>query len=209
MKAFLFVSRGMAAIFDFTVGILVVAVVAHFLSVEPLWWWYVLGSFLAVLPDMDLMPMILTGRNVAFNHHETIMHRPVVIIPIATATAALLGGTFFALVALICVTWHYLHDMREFGGGGIAWAWPYSRLYLSFLGNEQPEDAKMNFETENYLEWLNPTPLSVREFILATILLIVSSQLIFGSIWIGIGVGACLWLGAGAVWGAWSLFRSR
>lgn len=171
-----YIGHFLAACMDFAMGILIVSILGSIFSVEIPLWVYVLGAFLAVLPDMDIILDVLKGSDLqGWDHHLTIMHRPTVILPTVAVIGAFLGfflgsPLFYSLVFILCVFWHYLHDTKGFGGGGIAWLWPVSRMYWGFSGGEIPEEVRTR-EEPFYLEWIKPTALSVRELGFVVIIL--------------------------------------
>jgi hypothetical protein len=175
--AFKYAGHFFAGCMDFAAGVLVVSVVGAVCGVEVPLWAYPLGAFLAVLPDMDIILPVLRASNLlGWDHHQTIMHRPVLVLPTVALLGAVIGfalgnPAFYSLLFFLCVFWHYVHDTRGFGGGGIAWFWPVSRFYWGLFGGEVPEDVR-DRDTPFYFEWLSPTSLSVREFFLAALFLL-------------------------------------
>lgn len=166
-KGFICTGYFFAGCMDFAAGVLIVSILSALFYIEVPLWAYVLGAFLAVLPDMDLMKDLAKVSVKGWDHHRTFMHKPALVIP-ATAIVGVIVGLlagnifFWVSVFVLCVFWHYVHDTKGMGGYGIAWLWPLSVNYWSLRGSERPEDAFTASETW-FLDWIHPTPLSVRE----------------------------------------------
>lgn len=142
-------ANALAGFLDLSMGALIAAATLYSLGVQPGLWHLLIGSVLAVLPDFDIIPAILLGREAAGNHHTTLMHRPLLIIPAAALVAYLVGGQAWGTVALLCVSWHYLHDTPPLSLGGIAWLWPFDYRYWSLWGPKEPHMGHLNHH-----EWL-------------------------------------------------------
>lgn len=155
-------------------GTFIVASAAHIAGFTPTILHLVLGGVLAFLPDFDLIVPILRKRyeNIP-KHHTTLMHRPIVLLPLASTAAFFIGGPFWALVAFICITWHYVHDTKGFGGGGLQWFWPYSKKEWSLSGPERPA-KQIPFRVWLRDNWMHPSELSVREVAIGSLALSVA-----------------------------------
>ncbi len=177
-KAFIYAGHFLAGCEDFAVGILIVSLVSYGNGIVVPLWVYTLGMFLAVLPDMDILFRVLRANDLrGCDHHQTLMHRPVIVLPLITLIGALLGWflgdvSLYVEIFFCCVLWHYVHDTKGFGGGGIAWFWPLSNNFWSFWGSEKPKPAPMDGEPY-YQKWVHPTALSVGEMMIAALALIV------------------------------------
>lgn len=201
MKRLLFFGAiGMAAFLDFAVGTLIVTGIATWWGFTPAFSHLVLGGVLAFLPDFDLIIPILMRRYARIpQHHTTIMHRPLFLIPTSAAAAWILGGPFWTLVAISAVTWHFLHDSKELGGGGIQWAYPFSQRDWGLLGAHRPL-VQMPFTKWIDSKWLHPRAMSVREIFVGIVCLAVS-------VWNAWGMTAALstallfTIGTFAMWG--------
>jgi hypothetical protein len=167
-----FLANGMAAYLDFTIGCLLVVLLAGAFHVELLWWQVLIGGLLALLPDIDIAPTLLLGKSPRFDHRQTIFHRP---LPILAAVAALgywLGAAFWASAAVCLVFYHYLHDIDWNGNRyGVAWFWPFSEHFWGPYGRFMPPN---NLSHETWLKdtWLQPSPQSVTELTIALIALL-------------------------------------
>jgi hypothetical protein len=172
-----YIGHFLAACLDFAAGVFIVATLSAVLQVDVPLWVYPLSAFLAVLPDTDIfLPVLRASDLLGWDHHQTFMHRPLLILPAVTLLGTVIGFLlgnllFYALVFFSCVFWHYVHDTKGMvPEGGIAWAWPFSRYYLSPFGKDVPEQVRHR-ETPFYLEWIHPTVLSVRELFFAVLFL--------------------------------------
>lgn len=196
--------NGMFAILDFTVGIFLVYLLGILLNHEVGMLQLLLGGILTLAPDFDVVYMLLRRGRIYGNHHEYFTHRPIVGIPLAAGLGYLLGGQFWAITAGTCLFWHYLHDTKGFGGGGMAWLWPLTRLYVSPFGVQKPEESVQNNETHGHNEGmcreiLSPTKKSVIEYTIAAALLLYVGWEFFAP-WAGVLVAALLWVFIYSVW---------
>jgi hypothetical protein len=152
------------------------------------------GSLLALLPDyihVGWLWRVMTGRKVTFDHHNTWSHRPVLILPAAALVCGLIGGPLWAFIALLCVSWHFLHDSPPLGDGHLNWGWlPFG------WGTPDPKDR---IDHEEWLvgKWYTNSPRFVVEVVPAVILLFLISVLT-GYTWlivapIGLAVAALYW----------------
>jgi hypothetical protein len=164
--------NALAGYLDLCVGAMIAALTAHFFGAEALWWRLGIGSILAVLPDFDIMFSILAAQKVDSAHHRSPLHRPLLVLPLVGLAAYALGGDYWEATALLCVCWHYIHDTRGFGGGGIMWAWPVSKKYWSLSGAH----ALIHGDHEKWIEekWMRPSTLSIGEVLLGTLALAVA-----------------------------------
>ncbi|MEK7062565.1 MAG: hypothetical protein AAB946_00865, partial [Patescibacteria group bacterium] len=68
---------------------------------------YLIGSFLAVLPDIDVIYLVfMAAKGTRVNHHELITHRPILVIPICVLVCWAIGGKIWGLIGGVCVLWH-------------------------------------------------------------------------------------------------------
>lgn len=119
----------MAGFLDFCMGAYIAQTVLHINNIPWSWWPILVGGFFALLPDVDIAFQILRGR-VEGNHRASLMHMPLLVVPAAVAVAWMFGGSMWALIALLCLLWHYLHDTVE----GVKWCWPLSQNFFCFRG---------------------------------------------------------------------------
>ena len=167
-----------------------------------------LGAFLALLPDIDVVYMLLRKGRMYGSHHMWLTHRPVVLIPLATAAGWFLGGAFWATAAFIAVFWHYVHDTPEICGSGIAWFWPFTDWWWSpRRGLIAPyiTDSSHDRFLQN---WLGPSRVAEAEVYIAAFLLALSLSLIFDPL-AGIVLGLLPILGATIVWVLYHVYGVR
>lgn len=178
IKKALFVAViGMAMFMDFAIGVLIVAVMSLAFGVKTSIWQLTLGGVLALLPDFDLILPLLRRRYEGLGeHHTSLMHRPFFLLPVSVAVAWYLGGPFWASVTFLCVLWHFVHDTKGFGDGGLEWFWPFSKKEWFLFGSEDPVPKPPTVEWLSTL-WLVPSYRSIAEMVLGAI-----------ALWIGIAL---------------------
>lgn len=176
-RGFIYIGHALFACVDLAAGMLIVSVVGFYSGIEIPLFMYAAGALLAVVPDADLLGEIFKAKDLkGWDHHQTLTHKPIIMLPVFTVLGALVGfllGNIFlyAGIFFLCVFWHYLHDTKELGGGGVAWFWPVSRKYWSFTSVELPEDSVMG-KHSSYPMWIHPSAFSVREFCITVIVLV-------------------------------------
>lgn len=161
--------NGLAAFLDFCMGIFIAHTISAFFNQSPTFQVYIFGAILGLLPDIDVIYMFVHKGLVYGDHHqESLMHRPIVIIPTTTLFANLLGGNQWSLITFMCITWHYIHDTKILGGGnGLNWLWPFTK------------NNPFKSSHENWVEntWLRPSRKSAIEISLGFILLLITMKL--------------------------------
>lgn len=176
-RGFIYIGHALPACMDLAVGALIVSMIGFYTGNELPLWMYLVGALLAVVPDVDLLADIFKAKDLkGWDHHQTPTHRPVIMLPAFTLLGALVGvllGNIFlyAGIFFLCVFWHYIHDTKELGGGGIAWFWPYSKKYWSFTSSQNPEEIDL-WNIESYSLWIHPRALSVRELSITAVTLV-------------------------------------
>lgn len=179
----------MAAFMDVAVGALIAALVAKAMGIEPSLVMLVVGSIFALLPDFDIVVPLLIKDNFGYDHHGTILHRPIIMVPMVAACTYILGGPYWGTAATLCVLWHYIHDTWPLNVSGIAWFWPLSDKYVSPRGFDEPVDMPHTQWRETY--WHRPSLLSVWELSAGLAAVVVASRLAhIPDILIGLGVTA-------------------
>ena len=171
----------MAGSLDLCMGALIASATLSTLGVEVLPWHLAVGAVLAVLPDFDIIPAILTNQKGIENHHTTLMHRPLFLIPAAALVAYALGGSAWELVAILCVSWHFLHDTPPLSPGGIAWMWPISTRFMSIYGTEEPRPGAQTHDEWIQTYWLKPTARSVSEISVGVVALVLAVAIAIAS----------------------------
>lgn len=174
----------LAGYLDMCVGLFLTLCVAYLLNMPLSAGHYIGGMTLAVLPDFDLLFLYFIKRQTTGNHHELLSHRPLFTLPLATAIAYKLGGSFWGLLAGCALLWHFIHDTEGFGGGGIAWIWPFSKKYYSLSGGKEPisSHAAAVLDFHKWLRdyWLWPSRQSLVETALGSLLFGIVLYLNFG-----------------------------
>ena len=161
-KLAILVANGLAAVMDFGVGALIAVLLLQLFSLPVTPLALLLGGTLALLPDFDVVPSILLGRNVYFDHHQTLLHRPLLVLFIIGLVSYFLGGEVWLYISLACLVYHYFHDTGYFSlVTGIAWLWPFSPRPVSWWGfyDQIPSDHHVWLKRF----WFQPTLKSVTE----------------------------------------------
>ena len=162
-KLRMLLGNALAGFLDLCMGAALAAVTLSAFGTHPALWHLAIGSVLGVLPDFDIIPAVLLGREAAGNHRATLLHRPLFVIPAAALAAYLIGGQAWGLAAFACVTWHFLHDTPPLSLGGIAWLWPLDNRYWSPWGPAEPHAGGMSHHAWLEKYWLAPSPLLLME----------------------------------------------
>ncbi len=150
-------AKCMAAVMDFGIGALIAVSTLLYFDQEVAWYTFIIGGFMALIPDMDVLPSMMRGKSLEFDHHQTLFHHPLVILPIAVIGAYLLGGFVWALIAAISITYHFLHDTGWFTDTtGISWLWPFSKRCWTWHGS-YPVPGHIDQHVWLGRHWLRPT----------------------------------------------------
>ena len=163
---------------------------------------YLIGSFLAVLPDIDVIYLVfMAAKGTRVNHHELITHRPILVIPICVLVCWAIGGKIWGLIGGVCVLWHYLHDTEDLLGGGIALFWPLSSKYHSIRRIITPEQSTMNITHNVALETTTLRP-SKKAFIETSVSTILLSVVVGGTInyAAAAAIAGFIWISLISVW---------
>lgn len=127
----------MATLTDIAFGALTVHFFGKvFLSNTPSYF-YLIGMFLALLPDIDV-PIMWLYKHRHFSIHRLGTHYPMMVIPVICLSLLILSVIwpilgYWALVAFICLLFHYIHDSigKEVGE---KWLWPIDKKnYYKFF----------------------------------------------------------------------------
>lgn len=198
---------GMAMFMDFAIGVLIVSVVSIVQGIDVSAWQLVVGGILALLPDFDLIVPLLRRKYEGLDeHHTTLMHRPLFLLPVATLVAWWFGGSFWSAVTFLCVLWHFIHDTKGFGDNGLEWLWPFSKKEWFFFGSEDP-GPKPGLEEWLETKWLVPSGRSFGEMAIGCAAFGSGTGLIYGGT-IGALLAMTCALGTIAVWVAHRFVRS-
>jgi hypothetical protein len=192
-KISILAGNALAAFMDFGIGTAVATLVAYSYGVSLPWYLVFLSGVLALVPDFDLVPSVVFGVSPTFDHKQTPLHRPLLVLPLVITGAYLFGGEMWLVIAAICVSGHYLHDTNFIGTNyGIAWFWPFSHKFWSAFGSFTPEPYDENGSHNEWLRenWLRPSFLSVREISIGlvglsiTLWMLSHSPLVVGTAWL-------------------------
>lgn len=197
-----FFANILAGSLDFAVGCFIVTTLATLLSHELAWWQVTLGGILALLPDLDLVPLVLFNRPLLNDHRQTLFHRPILLIPVAAGLAYALGGVFWLIASLIATTWHFVHDTDWSGQEryGIAWFWPFTSYFVAPTGFYTPPQP-LPHETWLATNWLQPSAMSRFELITTTGLLLITAILYnIALLSIFLGFILLVWLAIAWLW---------
>lgn len=194
---FYLIANLMAGFPDFGFGFLAAVVTAIYLN-HPLTWWEpaVAGAVFSVLPDYDIVPSIFkrafTGESYDFDHHQTYLHWPIVVLPIATAVMWYFFGAYWGNVAFICVFAHYVHDAL-YMDNGIAWIVRLKRTYKEDSGFSIPDD---------WIEknWMQPSIMSFVELVIGTAAFSIGITILTIDGVLGLGVFFLMWVLLALFW---------
>lgn len=170
-RVHLLLTNLLPAVLDFGVGAFLAVLILSMYGESIPAWAFLAGGLLALLPDMDIVPSILSGESTPFDHHQTYFHRPVLMLIMVGTIGYWLAGAVWALIAILCLVWHFLHDTGWLStSSGIAWLWPASNKFISWYGLYVPVKHPDHHGWLK-LNWCRPTLLSVSEISLGIVLL--------------------------------------
>lgn len=119
---------------DIKLGLLWSVIVVFIFDISPTPILFGLGILFALLPDIDFWVELAERGTVGGKYlgaHRTLLHHPLVYIPLAIFIASFFDWTWATLFAL-GVFGHFIHDSMGMGYG-IRWLWPLSsRWYKLF-----------------------------------------------------------------------------
>lgn len=114
---------------DIADGIFATVLVGLMTETDILWWHFLVGIPLAMMPDLDAVPELLRRGKVAaskdyVHDHREGLHYPVTFLLVGVVFVA--ATDFFGWLFLIATMLHFVND--SYGvGWGVAWLWPLSR----------------------------------------------------------------------------------
>jgi hypothetical protein len=153
----------------------------------------------AVLPDFDqILPILL--NTFSKNHHQTLFHRPIIVVPTAIAIGWVIGGTMWAVIASICILMHFVHDTHGFSDDGIAWLWPFSEKYWSLQGSEDQHAHSIEHRTWIRENWQRPSMRSIAEIALSSLAVSAAFWMMSRSALEGTLLFASVWCAAYILW---------
>jgi hypothetical protein len=163
------------------------------------------GAFWLVSPDLDIVLPILrrgfTGRPFAFDHHQTWLHWPVVMLPFAAIVTFFFFGPFWGVVACVNLCLHYVHD-AVYMEDGVRWFFRLTRRSASRL---RSKDAPKTPDEWIEANWLRPSRLSIYEILIGMSSLSVAAALASGNTVIGLIIFNVCWIGTTLFWWSYAL----
>lgn len=125
-----------ALLADFANGIFALLLAAWYTETEILWWYVPIALVVAMLPDVDAIPELLTRGRVSASRehqsdHRTFLHYPVISLPLVTVLCAF--GGFWGLLIGVAIILHLINDLYG-TGWGLELLWPLSTRRYKFLG---------------------------------------------------------------------------
>ena len=126
----------LALLADFANGIFAVLIACAVYDVEAVWWYFLIGLPLAMLPDIDAIPELFKRGRVSVDasytrDHRTFLHYP--IISLIIFTPVYFFGGFWGLLIVTAVVLHLLNDLYG-TGWGLQLLWPLSTRHYKFFG---------------------------------------------------------------------------
>ena len=120
---------------DIANGIFAVALASWLTNTEVLWWYFLIGIPLAMLPDLDALPELYRRGKVASSAEHPEDHRDGLHFPIVFILVGLMiyyftpfWGTLFLLATLL----HFVNDVYG-TGWGVALLWPLTNTKFKFM----------------------------------------------------------------------------
>lgn len=123
----------MVMLTDMGAGIIITHIVGKIFNYKLPFYFYLIGMFLALLPDFPVFLLRIRGREI--RHHRGVDHYPIIIIPIFLIL--ILFSFFWVVVAGLCVLAHLIHDsLDKEEWGGIKWLAPFSKKNYRLFGKK-------------------------------------------------------------------------
>lgn len=166
------------------------------------------GAILGILPDLDIAFRAMRGHRIDDNHHKTLWHRPLWVLPPVALLGIVVGGMFGhpyfgGTLAFVCVLYHYLHDTPD----GIAWFWPVVDRCFAPKGFFDWSETPME-QPGNYDRWTNalltPSPRYAAEILVAGVSMAFAINIATRSYVVGTFLSTLGGLCATAVWITWN-----
>lgn len=112
--------------------------VSYYFGIEPLWWYFLIGSLLAMSPDIDALSELLTRGKVSassehISDHRTFLHYPIFSIPLAVVASYAFG--YWGAVFFVALLLHLVNDLYG-TGWGLALLYPFSKNRFKFFAPE-------------------------------------------------------------------------
>ncbi len=166
------VGLGLALMLDIGSGIIITRLLFVTLTLDVHWYDYSLGAFFSMLPDLDVLAPIvkeLLGGSKGDSSHKALpTHYPLVMMPVAGLALLCMAPSHYALLTVICLFMHFVHDswQSQEKGPGVRWLAPFGRRYYQILSRHSangrfhlfltvsPKRVQETFK-ETLEEWLN------------------------------------------------------
>lgn len=119
---------------DIGLGIIASIITSEYLHVPLTGSLVLFGVIAALAPDADFLFHILQKKSIRHNaySHRTILHLPLLFIPIGAVIIAFFFGTTWAFLFALASFLHFAHD--SFGiGRGVEWLYPFTTDGYAFL----------------------------------------------------------------------------
>ncbi len=137
---------------DIANGIFATVLAGLITHTEVLWWYFLIGIPLAMLPDLDAIPELLvrgkvSSSNVHIHDHRDGLHFPILFLCAGLLLACYLG--FFGYLFLFATMLHFVNDLYG-TGWGIPIFWPLSKRKYKFFGSKVNQSEIMLRENGIY-----------------------------------------------------------
>jgi len=202
-RIFYLCAVGLAAFQDLAAGAAFATILGTLSHTQLEWWHIVCGALFFVLPDFDLITPILRrvflGERIAFNHHETVFHWPIFMIPMITIAAWSTGDSYWGLLAFFGLSFHYLHDASNMvPADRLRWIF---RPFPKFWSLENRDDPGY-VESDEWIKscWMKPSAFAMREIMIGSICVGIATFLLTFDVIMALCATVVVW---GLVWAYW------
>ena len=130
---------------DIANGIFATVLAGVVTSTEIVWWYFLIGIPLAMLPDLDAVPELLLRGKVASSRENLRDHRDGLHFPILFLIVGIFAGAyfgFFGFLFLFATMLHFVNDLYG-TGWGIPLFWPFSKRKYKFFGSKVNQPKAM------------------------------------------------------------------
>lgn len=120
---------------DIANGVFATVFAGYVTGTEILWWHFLIGIPLAMLPDLDAIPELMHRGKISFyvdqpKYHRDGLHYPIVFL--IAGVALIFFVPFWGWLFLTATMLHFVNDL--YGTGfGIQLFWPFSNRYFKFF----------------------------------------------------------------------------
>lgn len=126
----------LALLADISNGIFAVFFASYVTNTEIAWWYFVVGIFFAMCPDLDAIPELLVRGKIGsskkyIRDHREGLHYPILFVILGITLSVLVG--FWGYLFLFATTLHFVNDFYG-TGWGIKLLWPISNTQFKLLG---------------------------------------------------------------------------